>query len=172
MIELEQITYWQHYPEGDAIDKQGRYQWYFHIHDPKTNRRASRHSLSSERGHIHLFALERRAGRVIALRHLIAIGISQSGLPGRIFTVNGWVTGDAPRSARWNWLKLNGLHLNTGHRGLDRFIIETVRLYPREIKTLLRASDQKLRQIGVDRASAARNRRVEVLGAVLLSQTA
>ncbi len=170
MIELEQITYWQHYPEGDALDKRGRYQWYFHIHAPKSNKHASRHSVSAERGHIHLFAVEKRAGRVIALRHLLAIGVAQSGMPRRLFTVNGWVTGDAPRSARWSWRALAALRLSTGHRDLDRFITETVKLYPREIKTLLRASDLKLRQIGVDRTSAARNRRVEVLGSVLLPQ--
>ena len=72
-------------------------------------------------------------------------------------------------AARWSWRALAALRLSTGHRDLDRFITETVKLYPREIKTLLRASDLKLRQIGVDRASAARNRRVEVLGSVLLS---
>lgn len=162
MIETKHLEYWQHYPEGDAIDKQGRYQWYFHIHPPKKKNEA-------ERGHIHLFAVERRARRVVGLRHLLAIGISHSGLPQRLFTVNGWVTGDAPRSSRWSWNALRSIRLNTGHRDMDRFITQTVKMYPSEIKRLLRDSDDKLRGLGVDRVRAASNRRVEILGSVLLS---
>jgi len=161
MLDVKQLEYWQHYPDGDAIDNQGRYQWYFHIHPPKKK-------TATERGHIHLFAVERRRERVVALRHLIAIGISSAGLPQQLFTVNGWVTGDAPRSSRWTWNALRSLRLKTGHGDLDRFIMQTVKMYPREIRKLLRDSDDKLRSIGVDRARAAANRRVEILGSILL----
>jgi hypothetical protein len=162
MITTKHWEYWQHYPEGDAIDKLGRYQWYFHIHEPKKKNKA-------DHGHVHLFAVERRFQRIVALRHLIAIDISPSGLPQRLFTVNGWVTGDAPRSARWSWRALHTLRLNTGHRELDRFITQTVKMYPREIKKLLRDSDNKLRSLGTDRPRAASNRRVEILGSVSLA---
>jgi len=161
MIATKNWEYWQHYPEGDAIDKLGRYQWYFHIHEPKKKNTA-------DRGHIHLFAVERRSKRIVALRHLIAIDISHAGLPQRLFTVNGWVTGDAPRSSQWSWRALRDLRLNTGQRELDRFITQTVRMYPREIRKLLRDSDRKLSSFGTDRARAAANRRVEILGSISL----
>jgi hypothetical protein len=41
-------------------------------------------------------------------------------------------------------------------------------MYPREIKKLLRDSDSKLRSFGTDRARAAANRRVEILGSISL----
>ena len=159
MIETKKLAYWQHYPDGDAIDQHGRYQWYFHIHEPKKNNEV-------DRGHIHLFAVERRGQRIVALRHLIAIDISPAGLPKRLFTVNGWVTGDAPRSPRWSARALRNLKLNTGHRDLDRFIVQTVRMYPREIATVLRDGESKLRSLAVDRARAASNRRVEILSSI------
>lgn len=154
---VENAEPWQHFPAEDARDDVGGYQWYYHCHAPDADRPLQEH------GHFHVFAEERRQGRLRALRHLFAVGLQANGLPWRIFTVNGWVTGAPPRSARWSAQRLRAMRLDTGHAEVDRFLVAVARLYRPVLTALLREADAVLQGLATDRSSACQRRDVEVL---------
>lgn len=154
---LDRAEPWQHFPADDACDAAGGYRWYYHCHPAGTEQPAGEH------GHFHLFAQERRQGRERALRHLFALGLRHDGLPWRLFTVNGWVTGAPPRSARWTLQRVAALQLATGYADIDRFLLAMARLYRPVISGLLREADARLAGLSPDRTVACSRRDVEVL---------
>jgi hypothetical protein len=157
---LESAEPWQHFPADDARDDAAGYRWYYHRHPAGTGQPDQEH------GHFHLFAQERRQGRERALRHLFAVGLRANGLPWRLFTVNGWVTGAAPRSAVWSAQRVAALQLATGHEDIDRFLLAMARLYRPVINDLLRGADAALARLAADRRTACTRRDVEVLSTV------
>jgi hypothetical protein len=65
------VQAWDHLPADDAHDARTGYRWYYHCH-PREARTAGEH------GHFHLFS-DPHSGA--AVTHLIAISVSDRGLP-------------------------------------------------------------------------------------------
>ncbi|WP_328804713.1 DUF6969 family protein [Noviherbaspirillum galbum] len=150
---------WAHYPEADAIDQSGGYQWFYHSHSPADR------EVTSEHGHIHLFARKPLWGRRLRLgsegafamlcgnpqenpetRHLVGLGFDAKGIPISLFTVNSWVTGDLMLGADLTLELLQSINLNTGHADIDTVIESVVRLCAPELQELLRRRDEVLRR--------------------------
>jgi hypothetical protein len=81
-----------HFPPGDAQDPATGAVWYYHAHEPGPVEDGC-----AEHGHFHCF-LRPDEGQG-DIHHLVAIGVDAHGRPLRLFTVNGWVTGDTPATA-------------------------------------------------------------------------
>ncbi len=102
---------WNHYPKGDAIDRETHSQYYYHAH-PKPDR-------PGEHGHFHTFLRyggmptgvepaplqfpqKENKNRIGA--HLIAVSMDKKGYAVKLFTTNRWVTDetwyDADQMAR------------------------------------------------------------------------
>ncbi|MDE2085617.1 MAG: hypothetical protein KGI63_00145 [Xanthomonadaceae bacterium] len=148
---------WRHYPEDDAIDVRGGYQWFYHSHSPEDRPDAMEH------GHFHLFARrplwsrrmqsthERAFSAItghppgkVATRHLLTVGVDARGIPVSLFTVNSWVTGDLMLSAPFTAHLLANMRLNTGHSHIDAVLECVVALCADEIHEVLAARDAAL----------------------------
>ncbi len=121
------FTEWEHYPPNDVCDSKSHAQYYFHAHPPDDRE-------VPDFGHFHTFlrpkgmplgirpaAMEdfvSPAGENDALSHLIAISMTPTGMPERLFTTNRWVTGET-------WYKADDAIVM-----LDRFTIELDRPSP------------------------------------------
>ena len=165
---------WRHYPEEDAVDEAGGYQWFYHSHAPEDRPGAIEH------GHFHLFArrplwagrLRSKAEKAFAALtgnprkrvrtgHLLAIGMDAKGVPISLFTVNSWVTGDLMLSASTTERLLTRMRLNTGHSAIDAVLESVVALCAAEIRQVLAARDAALFR-GPARGVLA-NRSLEIL---------
>jgi hypothetical protein len=82
LIGEQTVRVWDHLPADDAYDAGSGYRWFYHCH-----RREAR--TSGEHGHFHLFSCPQPGEGVT---HLIAISVSDRGLPLGLFTTNRWVT--------------------------------------------------------------------------------
>ena len=98
-----EFTEWEHYPPDDVRDPNSHAQYYFHAHPPEDRG-------GPEHGHFHTFLRTKGmppgiyAARVNGIVpsssendapcHLIAISMSSTGFPERLFTTNRWVTGE------------------------------------------------------------------------------
>jgi Domain of unknown function (DUF6969) len=121
------FTEWEHYPPDDVRDPISHAQYYFHAHSPDDRD-------SPDYGHFHTFLrpmemppgihraivdnLAAPPGKNDALAHLIAISMTPSGMPERLFTTNRWVTGET-------WYKAADVIAM-----LDRFVINIDRPSP------------------------------------------
>ena len=115
------FTEWEHYPPNDVHDPKSHAQYYFHAHPPDDRD-------APDYGHFHTFMRPKGMPAGIrpavvknfvppaddsgALSHLIAISMTPSGLPVRLFTTNRWVTGET-------WYKAADVIAM-----LDRFVID------------------------------------------------
>ncbi len=97
------FTEWEHYPPNDVQDPKSHAQYYFHAHAPDDRD-------APDFGHFHTFLRPKGmpdgirpaavpgfvppAGENDALSHLVAISMSSTGMPERLFTTNRWVTGE------------------------------------------------------------------------------
>ena len=97
------FTEWEHFPPDDVRDPTSHAQYYFHAHPPDARD-------APDYGHFHTFIRPKgmpagiRPAKVMnfdppegendALSHLIAISMTPTGLPERLFTTNRWVTGE------------------------------------------------------------------------------
>jgi len=79
---------WRHHPEHDADDPDHGTRFYYHAH-------GSGPRWPGEHGHFHVFHVKRDGGFV----HLLAISMTDTGLPVRLFLTNRWVTGEQWSSA-------------------------------------------------------------------------
>ena len=121
------FTEWEHYPPEDVHDPKSHAQYYFHAHPPDDRE-------APDYGHFHTFM--RSKGMPAGLRpaeaapftsptgndslsHLIAISMTPTGMPERLFTTNRWVTGET-------WYKAADVITM-----LDRFVIELDHPSPR-----------------------------------------
>ena len=148
---------WQHYPHNDAIDTPNGYQWFYHSHSPEDR------PVSSEHGHIHLFArralwarrlqshVEAEFEKICGMqkirthtRHLLSIGLNSKGVPISFFTVNSWVTGDLMLSAKLTMELLASIRLSTGHFNVDTVIESVIHLCLPEIQKLMELRDATL----------------------------
>ena len=116
-----EFTQWEHYPPDDVLDAESRGQYYFHAHAPDGR-------VEPDYGHFHTFVRAEGMPEGIVpaplptgwatsdednvLCHLIAISMTQEGLPERLFTTNRWVTAET-------WYKAEDVIA-----ALDRFVID------------------------------------------------
>ena len=130
---------WQHYPRHDAMDNTGRWQFYFHAHDPAESASAP---LNQEHGHIHLFRRDPQ-GR---LSHLTGLSLDSKGIPLRWFAPNQWVTGE-------RWIKADPLARNLQAielslrgplAGAALWLADMVRFYAEDLRQLLHDRDEAL----------------------------
>ena len=175
---------WERFPEDDAIDSAGLYQWFYHCHEPE-----DRSGNPDEHGHLHLFArrpcweqLARSAdeqafhelcgqhGQDPQTRHLVAIGLDPKGVPISVFMVNSRVTGDLMLNAVWTARLLSEIALDTGYLTIDRMIASTITLCQGEIQQLLVARDAALATHAA--ATVLEDRALEVLAEVRLNMDA
>jgi len=121
------FTEWEHYPPDDVRDPTSHAQYYFHAHPPDDRD-------APDYGHFHTFMRSKgmpdgiRPAEVITpapqpdengpLSHLIAISMTPTGMPERLFTTNRWVTGET-------WYKAGDVIAM-----LDRFSINLDRSSP------------------------------------------
>lgn len=138
---------WQHYPRHDAIDITGRWQFYFHAHEPgspDTTTAARGNASVSERGHIHLF----RRSEQGQLSHLAGLSLDARGVPLTWFATNQWVTNE-------RWMAADALTRGLSHMvlrlhgplaGAALWLADLVRLYAASLQTMLRARDHALAQ--------------------------
>ncbi len=121
------FTEWEHYPPNDVHDPKSHAQYYFHAHSPDDRD-------APDYGHFHTFMrpmgmpsgirpaavpdFVSPAGNNDALSHLIAISMTPTGMPERLFTTNRWVTGET-------WYKADDVIAM-----LDRFSIDIDRPSP------------------------------------------
>ena len=115
------FTEWEHYPPDDVHDPKSHAQYYFHAHPPDDRD-------APDYGHFHTFMRPMGmpagirpaavpnyvppAGNNDSLSHLIAISMTPTGMPERLFTTNRWVTGET-------WYKADDVIAM-----IDRFSIE------------------------------------------------
>ena len=83
-----QMQAWRHYPAHDADDLSHRTRFYYHAH-------GSGPRWQGEHGHFHVFHVNQHGG----FAHLLAISMTDTGLPVRLFLTNRWVTDEQWSSA-------------------------------------------------------------------------
>lgn len=147
---------WEHLPDNDAYDPASGYRWYYHCHS-REGRTVGEH------GHFHLFG-DVASGHGVT--HLLAISVSDRGMPIGLFTTNRWVTDErlqpAVRVQRLirNWSCASPQRLHRVHAWIDGVL----RAFSPQVRWLLAERD---RQLAVRRASAGSNvtedRRVALL---------
>lgn len=136
------IEEWAHYPDGDARDRGGRGRYYYHVH--------SAEDLGGrEHGHFHVFLDPPACEADLAPTHVIGLAMDSAGGLIRLFTTNGWVTGEYWREAETIVAALDGFSVESDPKrsDLDEWVSSVVRLYRPQIVDLLRGRDAALREI-------------------------
>ena len=146
---------WQHYPADDAHDRRRGHSYYYHCHP-------SRPSDPDEHGHFHLFV---PADADDGFAHLAGISIDAHGMPIRLFTTNGWVTGERLLPAATLATTARSLTISShgSHRSVDRWLGAAVRFFSPQIAWLLQRRDSRIRQL--ERSGRQRlqeNRRIQI----------
>ena len=158
---------WEHYPRHDAIDATGRWQFYYHAHDP-AEPGSARHA--QEHGHIHLFRRSPQ-GR---LTHLAGLALDARGVPLCWFATNQWVTGERWQAAETLARELPRieLHLRGPLSGAALWLADMVRFYAEPLAGMLHARDAALARHcarrRLSRAEAFADRRVAIWSSVSL----
>ena len=171
------VVEFDHYPPDDVVDADSGSQYFYHAH----------RSAHAEHGHLHLFrhvdALGRRIRRTTTRQthsrksawvpaHLIAICLSERGMPVSLFTVNRWVTGGHWFDAARTLALVEGFHLlaRGPYPDANRWLSGFVQLYRPVLGPLLAARDRRLDVLARTRArdAIASDRRIEVLSHVAI----
>lgn len=146
---------WDHYPPGDVYDRETHSQFYYHAH-------AADQRFDQEHGHFHTFIRPKgmppgmKPAEVPnfrmpddpndALSHLIAVAMTPSGLPFRLFTVNRWVTGEVWYGAADVCTLLDRFEI--GHTqpswAVNRWLTGMLRLFRPQIRALVAARDRTI----------------------------
>ena len=135
----KQFQCWQHYPDGDALDRTGAWQFYYHAHDA-TREGGARHP--QEHGHIHLF----RRSPTGQLSHLTGLSLDARGTPLCWFTTNKWVTGERwkPASVMQKSLRTLSLPVSGPLGGVALWLADLVQAYAQPLCDMLQARDEAL----------------------------
>ncbi len=153
----QEFVEWEHYPPDDVRDPNTHAQFFFHAHAP-----AGRDH--SDYAHFHTFMgaagmppgvvpvgsdNSRSAKDGAAMSHLVAISMTPTGMPERLFTTNRWVTAETWYRAPDVISMVDGFALG-GAGPLDRWITSMLVLFRPQIERLLHERDA-----AVDRWHAA-----------------
>lgn len=143
---------WNHYPPGDAYDRETHAQYYYHAHPPEARP-------LKEHGHFHTFLRPKGMPATIApapvphfkapegandaLSHLIAISMDPMGFPLRLFTTNRWVTGEVWYSANdvIKMLDLFAIDQARPSWPTNRWVTAMLRLFRPQIEQLIHQRD-------------------------------
>ncbi|MCL7744616.1 hypothetical protein LV476_06595 [Guyparkeria hydrothermalis] len=142
------FDYWAHFPEDDARDPVTGARFYYHAHDP------SEWSLQ-EHGHFHLFVGEPDGP---GFSHVVGVSMDAKGQPRRLFTTNGWVTGEVMRPAEELLSRLpEGFEINRSRPSwlVGRWLTALVALLMPEVQQLLVARDEAVTGAGGHRPDPA-----------------
>lgn len=133
----------RHYPKNDLVDLGSGYEMYFHAHSFNQKK----NDLSFECGHFHLFKRDQAAP--LKFTHLIAISLNQQGLPVKLFTTNGWVTGEVMKDAKQLKPLLANFQIQVKGRmaPLARWVSGLVHIFQSEIQDLLTVRDQQIQKM-------------------------
>ncbi len=133
----EGFDYWAHFPQDDARDPVSGARFYYHAHDPAE-------WASSEHGHFHLFVADEDEP---GFAHVAAVSMDRQGRAQRLFTTNGWVTGETVRpAAELLALLPNGFEINRARPSwlVGRWLTALVALLMPQIRELLELRDRAL----------------------------
>jgi hypothetical protein len=133
---VKQVEVWQHYPDQDARDSSGRWQFYYHAHEAGDARHEAEH------GHIHLFARDAQGH----LTHLVGLALDARGVPVMWFCTNQWVTGEhwSPAAELIRQLQTLELRLRGPLSGVALWLTDMIWLYADELSSLLLERDAAL----------------------------
>ncbi len=149
------FTEWDHYPSNDVQDPKSHAQYYFHAHS-QDDRDAP------DFGHFHTFMRPKGmpggvspaavpgyvfpAGENDALSHLVAISMSPTGMPERLFTTNRWVTGEVWYKAADVIAMLNRFRIDIEKpsRPLNQWLTAMFVLFRPQIEHLLIERDRAI----------------------------
>ncbi len=140
------FDYWAHFPADDALDPVSGARFYYHAHDSSA-------WVAEEHGHFHLFVGDPGDSGSpddpdeADFSHVVAVSMDARGQPRRLFTTNGWVTGEAMRPSGELLARLpQGFDINRARPSwlVGRWLTSLVALVMPEIRELLRARDQAL----------------------------
>ncbi|MBB5051826.1 MAG: hypothetical protein NVV83_19385 [Afipia sp.] len=176
----EEFVEWEHYPRDDVRDPDTHSQFFFHAHALDDRERP-------DYAHFHAFMgaagmppgvvpakldgySSRSAEDGTAMSHLVAISMTPTGMPERLFTTNRWVTAETWYCAGDVIAMLDGFAVG-GARPLDRWITSMLVLFRPQIERLLHKRDA-----AVDRWRAAHSdcnvfedRRLEITSSMDIS---
>jgi len=148
---------WEHYPPNDVHDPKSHAQYYFHAHSPDDRD-------DPDYGHFHTFMRSKGMPEGIrpavvngsvasavennALSHLIAISMTPTGMPDRLFTTNRWVTGATWYKAADVIAMLDRFAIDLDHpsRLLNRWLTAMFVLFRPQIEDLLIERDRVIAQ--------------------------
>ena len=152
------FTQWEHYPPDDIYDDESQAQYYFHAHAPESRE-------DPDYGHFHTFlriegmpegtkparlpkGWAKSAKEDNQLCHLIAISMTQEGLPECLFTTNRWVTAETWYKAADVIAALDHFNVDLAYPSwpLNRWISAMFVLYRPQIEQLLRERDARVEQ--------------------------
>lgn len=151
-----EVQQWQHYPKDGVFDEDTGAFWYYHCHSataqqahdacPAEGAAVAEATPANEHGHFHCFVQPQ--GRDGPSYHLAAIGVDAHGQAIRLFTVNQWVTGEAPLDAARSMalLKQFDVHLDAPSYLVNRWLCAVLRLYEEPLCSLLLERDACLQQ--------------------------
>ncbi len=148
------FTEWEHYPPNDARDPRSHAHYFFHAHSPDDRDRP-------DYAHFHTFMRGRgmppgiRPADVVTqpdeaggemMSHLVAISMTPSGMPERLFTTNRWVTAETWYSAPDVIAMLDGfvLHLDQPSPVLNRWLTAMFVLFRPQIESLVMERDRAI----------------------------
>ena len=176
----EEFVEWKHYPPDDVRDSNTHAQFFFHAHAPDDRERP-------DYAHFHTFMgaggmpsgvrpaeldgyCPPSAEDGAAMSHLVAISMTPTGMPERLFTTNRWVTTETWYRAPDAIAMLDGFAVG-GARPLYRWITSMMVLFRPQIERLLHERDAE-----VDRWRAAHpgtdvfeDRRLEITSSIDIS---
>jgi len=178
----EEFAQWEHYPPDDVRDPKSHAQYYFHAHAPDGRDRP-------DYAHFHTFmrstgmpagirpaevgAPEATAADGEPMSHLVAISMTPSGMPERLFTTNRWVTAETWYRASdvIAMLEEFAIDVDAPSRILSRWLTAMFVLFRPQIEQLLIERDR-----AIDRWRSSRpntdvfeDRRLEITSSVDIS---
>ena len=120
----EAHTAYEHYPSEDFISENGSLQYFYHSHRD-----------TGEHGHIHIFHRDNTTSHT---NHLLAIGLSEKGLPISLFTVNEEsVNEKSPGAQTLQQLLKKSLKSSANETPITTWIISFCRFYKEDIINLI-----------------------------------
>ena len=150
----EEFVEWEHYPPDDVRDPKTHAQYFFHAHAPEDRERpdyAHFHTFIGSKGMpaglspVELDGCAPRSGTDgEAMSHLIAISMTPSGMPERLFTTNRWVTAETWYRASDVIAMLDGFAVDADSRSplLNRWLTAMIVLFRPQIEQLLIERDR------------------------------
>jgi hypothetical protein len=150
----EEFVEWEHYPPDDVRDPKTHAQYFFHAHASEDRERpdcSHFHTFMGSKGMpaglspVELDGCAPRSGTDgEAMSHLIAISMTPSGMPERLFTTNRWVTAETWYRAPDVIAMLDGFVVESNDRSplIDRWLTAMMVLFGSRIEQLLIERDR------------------------------